>query len=516
MEKENENKEGYYYCSKCNAIPLVHLMAKGENLKVYTVCKCEKKLIPYDTFNKTFYQQDKKENLLKIKEDLDQKEKENINIDERTKQYKELKEEINKFNLELKNNLIAHYQKKIKEIEQFYEDNKKVNDKLEIFVNRLISNYQVDNNHSSNINNIINNTNLNKYYKKKFNNYKYENLNDMTFISYEKEAKNYFENKHIISPDISEFRTIKYLSGHNDSTNCFLEMKQNIGVSCSRDSYIIFYNLIEMKQFLKFKGHEKGVNFIIKTNSNNLISSGEDLTIKIWPLINEQDFANNNNKKEEQINPILEIKTDEPIKKLIDLGENKIATCSHKGVYIYEYNLNDSPKINLIKTLKKDKINDIILFKSENETLIIGYTVTELFVVDLNELKILKEIKCEGPYWQNSCVQINNEEVIYGNNKELYIIDIKKGQIKLTKSTTGYINCIFKLKDGSIVRGERDGIRRYTKNNLEELPPLIEPYDDYDDNHTAEQLNYLYELPDGKIILCYRDSSIKIGKLKTG
>ena len=337
----------------------------------------------------------------------------------------------------------------------------------------------------------------------------------MTFISYEKEAKNYFENQHIISPDISEFRTIKYLSGHNDSTNCFLEMKQNIGVSCSRDSYIIFYNLIEMKQFLKFKGHEKGVNFIIKTNSNNLISSGEDLTIKIWPLINEQDFANNN-KKEEQINPILEIKTDEPIKKLIDLGENKIATCSHKGVYIYEYNLNDSPKINLIKTLKKDKINDIILFKNENETLIIGYTVTELFVVDLNELKILKEIKCEGPYWQNSCVQINNDEVIYGNNKELYIIDIKKGQIKLTKSTTGYINCIFKLKDGSIIRGERDGIRRYTKNNLEELPPLIEPYDDYDDNHTAEQLNYLYELPDGKIILCYRDSSIKIGKLKTG
>ena len=180
----------------------------------------------------------------------------------------------------------------------------------------------------------------------------------MTFISYEKEAKNYFLNQHIISPDINEFKTIQYLSGHNDSTNCFLEIKPNIGVSCSRDSYIIFYNLTEMKQFLKFKGHEKGVNYIIKSNLNNLISSGEDSMIKIWPLINEQDY-NNNNKKEEQINPLLEIKTDEPIKKIIDLGENNIITCSHKGLYLYEYSLKDSSKINLIKSLKKNKINDM-------------------------------------------------------------------------------------------------------------------------------------------------------------
>ena len=106
--------------------------------------------------------------------------------------------------------------------------------------------------------------------------------------------------------------------------------------------------------------------------------------------------------------------------------------------------------------------------------------------------------------------------VIYGNNKELYIIDIKKGQKKLTKSTTGYINCLFKLSDGSIIRGERDGIRRYANNTLEELPPLIEPFDDYDDNHKAEELSYLHEFSDGKIVLCYRNSNIKLGKLKTG
>ena len=185
--------------------------------------------------------------------------------------------------------------------------------------------------------------------------------------------------------------------------------------------------------------------------------------IKIWPVINEKDYLNIN-KKEEQIKPIIELKTDEPIKKIINLEENKIITCSHKGIYIYEYILDDVLKLNMVKSKKKDKINDIILFKNGNEREIIGYTGTEIFVIDLNDLKIIKEIKCEGPFWQNNLVQISDEEVIYGNNKELYIIDINKGKIKLTKNTSGFINCIFKLNDGSIIRGERDGIRRYTKN----------------------------------------------------
>ena len=501
-------KEEYFYCEKCSMIPLVHLIAKGSNIKVFVVCKCEKKLISYDLFQKTFYHKEKKENISSMEEG---EVNNNINIEEITKQYKDLKEEINKYNLEIKNNIISHYQKKIKEIEKLYEDNKNMNDNLEIFMNGLISNYEKDKNYS-NINNILINTNLNKYYKKKLSEFKFETLNDMTFISYEREAKNYFINQHIISPDISELKTIKYLSGHDDSINCFVEVNDNnkkLGVSCSRDSYIILYDLTEMKQIKKFIGHEKGVNYIIKTSINNLISCGDDSQIKIWPKINEENY------KEGNIKNIFELKTDEPIKKLIDLGENKIIAGSNKGIYIYE---NIDSKLKLIKELKKDKINDINLFENngDGEKLIVGYTGTEVFVLELNELKIINEIKCEGPYWQNNLVQINNEEVIHGNNKELYVINIKKGKIKLSKATSGYINCIFKLKDGSIIRGERDGIRRYKGDTLDELPPLIEPYDDFDDNHNAEQLNYLCELSDGKIVLCYRNSNLKLCKLKTG
>ena len=512
--KNGSKEEGYYYCEKCLAIPLIHALTKKDSLKIFSKCKCLKNLFSFESFNKLYFHSEKKDNLSELRPDSDNTE--NINISQILSEYGQLKEEINKYNLELKNKVIEFHTKKIKEIEKAYENNKKINDNLEKLMNRLISNYALNEKHSSNINNIIYNLGMNKYYKRKLDRFKYDELNDMTFISYEKEIKNYFSNSHIISPDINEFKTIKFLSGHNDSVNCFLEYKNNISISFSRDSYIIYYDLISMKPFAKFKAHQNGVNYIIKPEDNILISCGEDSHIKIWEGINESEYLNNDNKiKEIELKPKIEIKTDESMKKIIKLeNNNQILTCSHKGIYIYEYDLKEL-KINLIKSVKKDKINDVMLFKRDKDIFIVGYTSSEVFAMD-DELNVIKEIKCESPYWTNCLIQLNKEEVILGNNKALNIININKGNITISKQTTGYINCIFKLSDGSIIRGERDGIRRYSINTLDELPPLIEPYDDYDDDHKAEQLNYIYEFSDGKLVLCYRDSHIKLGMLKIG
>ena len=517
-EKENELKEkGYYYCEKCATIPLVHIFAQNGSLKIFARCKCFKNLFTYESFNKLYFHKEKKDNLEELRPNKDDNEK--INIPQKLSDYNKIKEEINKFNLDLKNNLIEHYTKKIKEIENIYENNKKINDNLEILTNNLISNYSLNEKHNSNISNILYNINMNKYYNKKLKDFKINDLNDMQFISYEKEAKNYFSNQHIISPDINEFKTIKYLSVHDDSVNCFLELKENIGVSCSRDSYIVYHDLTQMKPILKFKAHQGGVNYLIKTEDNLLISCGEDSSIKIWEEIKNEDYLNDNNKLKEIENKAkIEIKTDESMKKIIILeNNNKFLTCSHKGIYVYEYDIKNL-KINLVKIIKKDKIADVILFKNDknNDIFIIGYTFSsQVFIMD-KELNIIKEIKCETPSWQNNLVQINNEEIILGNNKALNIINVEKGIIKLSKQTKEYINCLFKLKDGSIIRGERDGIRRYSKDTLDELPPLIEPYDNYDDDHVAEQLNDICELKNGNIILCYRNGNIKLGMLKIG
>ena len=42
---------------------------------------------------------------------------------------------------------------------------------------------------------------------------------------------------------------------------------------------------------LNYIAHLKYVNYIIKSNYNNIISYGEDGLIKIWPVINN-DFIN--------------------------------------------------------------------------------------------------------------------------------------------------------------------------------------------------------------------------------
>ena len=323
-EKENESKEeGYYYCEKCSTIPLIHILSNNNSLKIFTRCKCIKDLLTYESFNKLYFHKEKKDNLLELRSILENTE--NLNISQKLLEYNQLKEEINKFNLELKNNIIEYYTRKIKEIESIYENNKKINNNLEQIMNHLISNYSLNEKNNSNINNILYNINMNKYYNKKLKNFKINELNDMQFISYEKEVKNYFNNQHIISPDINEFKTIKYLSGHDDSVNCFLELNKNIGISCSRDSYIIYHDLNTYKPIIKFKGHQGGVNHIIKTEDNLLISCGEDSSIKIWEIIKEEEYLNNNNKnKEIEVKPKMEIKTDENMKKIFIYDKDKM------------------------------------------------------------------------------------------------------------------------------------------------------------------------------------------------
>ena len=44
-----------YYCRKCNSIPLVQIVPKEKEIKLFCMCKCNKKLINYDIFMKIYY-----------------------------------------------------------------------------------------------------------------------------------------------------------------------------------------------------------------------------------------------------------------------------------------------------------------------------------------------------------------------------------------------------------------------------------------------------------------------------
>ena len=75
----------------------------------------------------------------------------------------------------------------------------------------------------------------------------------------------------------------------------FIEINDHICASCiETENNIFLYDLNKSnKEIFHFKAHQNYVNWIIKTNHNNLISCGND-AIKIWPIINEEFFKKNN------------------------------------------------------------------------------------------------------------------------------------------------------------------------------------------------------------------------------
>lgn len=514
-----------YLCPKCNTIPLISIYPKDSDIKIFTVCKCDKKLYSVDAFIKEFY----KENVTKNEETTTNEEKE-INIEEKITEFNKIKEEMNQYNLLLKNSVVEKYQAKIKEIEAAYEKNKEINSLIEKIIFQLISNYNTNKKNLENLNNLLNNYNLNKTHKNRqidYNNKKY----NLQLESLTKETLNFFKKEYILSPLKNSLKTEKFLTNHNDSVTSFLEIESPLfkgGVSSSKDGYIILYSIKETPTpLLKFKAHQGGVVWVTKISEegNNIISCGEDSMIKIWPSFKNEDFEGVTKLEERKIEPLVEFKCPENMKKIFDLGDKKIVACSLKGIYIYEYDI-DSKKINLVSNLVKDKIQDMILFNDNNnqskkEKLLGGYSATNLFFVKINcednyKLQLINETENKGVFFPNNLIQINQEEVVYGDNNNLKVYNVNEAQVKISKATEGYITCLICLNDGTFIRGERDGIRRFKISNLEELPPLIQPWDGYDFNHTTEHLNYLYQLKNGKVVLCYKDSTIKVCSLLSG
>ena len=66
-------------------------------------------------------------------------------------------------------------------------------------------------------------------------------------------------------------------------------MDNSICASCSNlDDSIILYDLNNLSdKNIYFEAHFKAVNWLIKSNKNNIISCGYDDLIKIWPIITD-------------------------------------------------------------------------------------------------------------------------------------------------------------------------------------------------------------------------------------
>ena len=142
------------------------------------------------------------------------------------------------------------------------------------------------------------------------------------------------------------------------------QLDDDICASCSKkDNNIVIYDLKnDIKEKIILKAHIKYIYSMIKSDSNNIISIGDDGLIKVWPLIKKFmlletkkkfDIENKNKVKlyysysntfktiELNLNPILSInydlKLNQKIEKMLNLKNKCFLTSTKEIITLYNY-----------------------------------------------------------------------------------------------------------------------------------------------------------------------------------
>ena len=332
---------------------------------------------------------------------------------------------------------------------------------------------------------------------------------------------------------------------NKNSIKCFIEMDNNICASClNNDSNIILYDLKNVyDEKCIFKAHSKNINWIIKSNLNNLISCGKDGIIKIWPSITENFIKKskeiNQNKDNSKtyktnnliniyLNSILEYKSDnndlENIEKMLNLNENQFLLISKKSIFLFQYIINNKAitNINLIKKDDTnyffDMIDSFVIYHNKNQYISIN-TKKCLYLLNIPNFEIIKKINLKSMN-KNSLIQLNKSQLLIYDDNYLKILDINKFECKLIVKNNNNNDFLLNMNDGTIIQSSLNGIKRFYQKTMEELPLLIQ-FNNEDDNNDSynyenyiEKVLYMYKLKDERIIICYQNGKNEICNLK--
>ena len=542
------SKYSGYYCQKCNLIPLIQIIPQQNNIKIFSSCKCHKQYQSIEAFIKKNYKNDivdinkiSKESLINEYYKYKNKKEENkVDINFIINKLNQAKDKIRKEGMEIKERIIEIYQRKINEINQLYDNYIKKNNNIILVIEQMIKSYQLINDNQSNIYNLLNNCSFNDKNKSK-------NLlkNYITLDSLFKNAENYFNEELIIlNSSKSEGFENKYLFFSNNSIRTFIELDGGICASCSNNqSNIYLYNLNDLNyENYSFKAHLKEVNWIIKSNKNNIISCSDDGIIKIWPIITtsfllkiksniseEKDLKVYKTKKVNDISlkPLYEIEfVDEDtiiIEKMINLKDDKFAACSKANVFIFKYIIEEDKnniKIELAKSFNSIYvIKEIFVIEKEKNEIIALNNNFYLIFLETTNLDIINKLGIKSST-KNCLIQLNQNELLYQEGNYFKLVEINKFKTKLIIKNNDANDFLLNMKDGTFIQSSYSGIKRYFIKTMEELPSLIQINNDNDDYYNNsydtydEKITYMYKLKDGRVIICYKNGRIEICNLK--
>ena len=554
---ENKKYSGYF-CSKCKQIPLFQIIYQKNEIKIFSACKCHKQYESIDSFIKNKYKKDildmniSKESLL-ISNSIDGINQESkFNIEKIIKEFNNSKEKMIESANKVKNEIYLIYQKKIEEINVIYDKYISNNNKIIFLLEKLLDSYQKFKDNPTIIENIKNNATFNTKYELD------SLLSDInsSFKSSFKRIKDYFDKKLIISINPNSLRNNKIESRYYppiyNPITCFIQLDNDICASCSeKDTSIVIYDLKnEIKEKIVLKAHIKYIHSMIKSDSNNIISIGDDRLIKVWPLIKKfmlleakknydiknknkvKFYYNNLNRKIDlNLNPIFTINYDfelnPKIEKMFNLKNKCFLASTKEVIHIYNYSIENTTNIQIKKVNEytHDNILDIFCIKLNEKEVIalclknyIDFLYSENFDF-INKLDI-------KPKSKNCLLQLNPQEILIVDNKShLNIYSLNNFHLKLKINTYNDSDYFLNLNDGTFIFSCFEGIKRYLIKTMEELPQIIKlnsnyydddyyDYCDYNYQDYCEKIVYLYKLKDGRIAACYKNGNIIIINIK--
>ena len=537
---EERNYSGYF-CSKCKYIPLIKIISKYNNIKVFSSCKCHKQYENLESFLKN-----------KSKKDIIDKSKinkespynyhnkisfEKSTLDSIIQKFNEEKIKIIEEGIKIKNQLIELFQKKIEEVNKMYLKYSEKNNKIFLIIEQLIRSYESLKENKSNILNILNNCKLKKIYRINY----FENYINLESLT--KSIENYFCNEYIISNlDSSDCLENIYSYYSKNKIKEFIELNNEICAfisECDNKISLLDFNQFQ-KEFYTFKAYNQNIAYIIKSSMNNVISIGDANIIKIWPNIersmiieernknisNEDDKKNNYKDKEISfnLNPIiisnLEIK--ESVIKMINLKENRFLIALKSNIFLlFKYSINNIELIQKYENKNNlSNFDDIFYIQKENIEMICLNDKSNIYYFELENFKYIKSNPLKYMN-KNSLIQINPKEILIGDGYNFQIITLDFFNIKLKLRNEDKKLYLLNLNDGTFIQSTGDKLKRYFIKTMEELPLLEQnDYEDnYDDsldynNYNDDIIYYLYRLNDGKIITFHNNGRFTVGYLK--
>lgn len=446
-----------FYCLKCETIPLIELAPKENELKILTSCQCHRQLLKSRPFFKNYYNPDK----YQLKSEFEEGDPKSY-INKLIQNYYDYKDKFINNSNRIKQEAINIYKTAIQRIEEAFEVNRKINDKIDKIIQILINAYKSNPVELVNKKNIILNLQLNT-------NINIGSLNFDYISSAVNKIQNYFKNNYLIMS--KSFKITNTFS----NTKELIEIKKDLFAVKFQDKYIKIMKNKSNNKWISLKSNIEINKLLIDRTNDYLISLDKEQSIKFWD-IKEIEKRFNDAKENEFVDiiPLYEFQHKNKILELITMENNILCGCEERKLFTYKYDINQKThnlmkSINVVNTLQnltqiKRKEKNFLCCKDDNYLILLE--IPQL--TEINRIKIGK--------WKNELCyyeQIYENEIIIGIDRCLKILNLDTFTITLSKKINMEIRCIKKLKDTSILVGGRKIVKRFSIQTFEELPQLI-------------------------------------------